>query len=167
MLKIIYQNLEEYLCALFSAGMILCLILQVLIRAISGSSLAWTEELSRIFFIWTVYFGVSMATKRCTQVRISAQFIKASLPTRLFFRIVSDIFCVVFQLIIAWLALLVIQEHYQFPEISPTLGIVKAHIELIIPIAFTFTAWRTIEIYIKKYREKDLYSLVQTLGEEI
>ncbi len=108
-----------------------------------------------------------MTTKRLTQVRITAQFIKASLKVRLIFRIISDSFCIIVQLIVAYLAFIVIQEHYEFPEISPTLNIVKANIELIIPISFILTAWRTLEVYIVKIKENDLYSLVQVLGEEV
>ena len=84
MLRTIYDNFEEYLCVTLCAGMILCLALQVSIRMIWGSALAWTEELSRYCFIWTVYIGMSLATKRLAQVRITAQFLKMPLKMRLF-----------------------------------------------------------------------------------
>ena len=96
MLRTIYANFEEYLCVTLCAGMILCLALQVSIRMIWGSALAWTEELSRYCFIWTVYIGMSLATKRLAQVRITAQFLKMPLKMRLFFRILSDMICVAF-----------------------------------------------------------------------
>ena len=166
MLRTIYDNLEEYLCVTLCAGMILCLTLQVGIRMIWGSALAWTEELSRYCFIWTVYIGMSLATKRLAQVRITAQFLKMSLKTRLFFHILSSIICVVFNMLIAWHAWEVIRENYEFPEISPTLGIVKANVELIIPCTFLLTSWRIMEIYLRGAREGTLYSLVRNIGEE-
>ena len=45
--KQLYDNFEEGACALFVAVMVLCLFLQVAMRIAVGSSLAWTEELSR------------------------------------------------------------------------------------------------------------------------
>lgn len=166
MLRTIYANFEEYLCVTLCAGMILCLALQVSIRMIWGSALAWTEELSRYCFIWTVYIGMSLATKRLAQVRITAQFLKMPLKMRLFFRILSDMICVAFNVMIAWYAWEVIRENYEFPEISPTLGIVKAHVEMSIPCTFLLTSWRIIEIYLRRIKEGTLYSLVKNVGEE-
>ena len=166
MLRTIYDNFEEYLCVTLCAGMILCLALQVSIRMIWGSALAWTEELSRYCFIWTVYIGMRLATKRLAQVRITAQFLKMPLKMRLFFRILSDMICVAFNVMIAWYAWEVIRENYEFPEISPTLGIVKAHVEMIIPCTFLLTSWRIIESYLRRIKEGTLYSLVKNVGEE-
>ena len=49
--KQLYDNFEEGACALFVAVMVLCLFLQVAMRIAVGSSLAWTEELSRYSFL--------------------------------------------------------------------------------------------------------------------
>lgn len=165
MFRKLYWNIEEYLCTAFCAVMIGCLMLQVGIRMISGSALAWTEELSRYCFIWTVYLGMSLATKRLSQVRITAQFLRASRRVRLAFRIGGDILCIVFNLLIVWQCWEVIREGYAFPEMSPTLGVVKAHVELIIPLSFLLTSWRIIEIYIVHWRAGTLCSLVQNVGE--
>lgn len=78
--KQLYDNFEEGACALFVAVMVLCLFLQVAMRIAVGSSLAWTEELSRYSFLWAVYVGAALAVKRGGHVRITAQFM--FLPTR-------------------------------------------------------------------------------------
>ena len=77
--KQLYDNFEEGACALFVAVMVLCLFLQVAMRIAVGSSLAWTEELSRYSFLWAVYVGAALAVKRGGHVRITAQFM--FLPT--------------------------------------------------------------------------------------
>ena len=46
-LKKIYDYFEEGMCAVMLGTMILCLSAQVVIRMTIGSSIAWTEELSR------------------------------------------------------------------------------------------------------------------------
>lgn len=165
MLRNLYANFEEYFCVGLCGVTIVCLALQVGIRALFGSALAWTEELSRFCFIWTVYLGMSLATKRLAQVRITAQFCKTSPQTRLFFRMLSDLICVAMNLLIVWFCLDVIREDYAFPEVSPTLGIVKANVELVIPASFLLTTWRVVEMYIQHFRSGTLLALVQDAGE--
>ena len=54
--KQLYDNFEEGACALFVAVMVLCLFLQCHAHR-RGSSLAWTEELSRYSFLWPCMSG--------------------------------------------------------------------------------------------------------------
>ena len=72
----LYDNFEEYACAILMGLMIVCLTLQVFMRFIFGTALAWTEELSRFSFLWSVYMGAALAVKRGGHVRITAQFMK-------------------------------------------------------------------------------------------
>ena len=60
-------------------------------RIAVGSSLAWTEELSRYSFLWAVYVGAALAVKRGGHVRITAQFMFLSTRWRLVLRAVGDI----------------------------------------------------------------------------
>ena len=165
MLRKLYRNFEEYLCVTFCAVMVICLTLQVVMRTLTGDSIAWTEELSRYSFIWTVYMAMCLATKRLAQVRITAQFLKASVPVRIFFRVISDIICIVFNIFIIWVCVRSIRENLEFPEISPTLGVVKAYIEMIIPFCFALASWRCIECYITHIREGSLDEMVMHSGE--
>jgi len=159
-LRKLYDNLEEYLCVFLCGLMILCLIIQVGIRIISGSALAWTEELSRFCFIWTVYIGASLAAKRVAHVRISAQFLLAPIKVRLFFRILADCVWIGFNIFFVIHTQEMVREAFEFPEVSPTLGWVKAYIEMIIPISFALMSWRTIEAYIVRWKNGTLASLV-------
>lgn len=165
MLRKLYDNLEEYLCFLFSAVMVLCLILQVGIRTLTGDALAWTEELSRDCFIWTVYVAMCFATKRLTQVRITAQFLRASVRTRLIFRFIADAICIAFNFFVAWVCFSSIAENFDFPEISATLGIVKGYVEMVIPVCFVLASWRCIEAWVVNWRRGTLENLVKNAGE--
>ena len=84
-LKLCFANFEEWTSAFLVGLMIVCLIIQVFIRFIFGSALAWTEELSRYAFIWAVYVGAALCVKRRIHVRITAQFLKLDTRGRLFF----------------------------------------------------------------------------------
>lgn len=164
LLRHLYDNLEEYTCSFLVGVMVICLLLQVIIRMTLGSSLAWTEELSRYSFIWSVYVGAALAAKRGAHVRITAQFMPLSLPWRLAFRMASDAIWIGFSLYVARIGLDVIAEGFEFPEISPTLGIVKAWVEGIIPFCFVLVSWRIVETYILHWRKGRLVDLVRYEG---
>lgn len=160
LLKNLYNNFEEYACSLFVAIMICCLSLQVAMRIISGSSIAWTEELSRYSFLWAVYVGAALAVKRGGHVRITAQFGPLSTRGRLFFRVLGDIIWVGFNIYIACNSLEVIRDGMDFPEVSPTLGVVKAWVEMVIPFGFLLMSWRIVEQYWTCWKAGTLAQLV-------
>ncbi|MCL2123922.1 MAG: TRAP transporter small permease [Desulfovibrionaceae bacterium] len=163
-LKQFYDNFEEAFCAVCMAAMVTCLTLQVGIRIVSGSALAWTEELSRYAFLWTVYIAAAFIAKRNAHVRITAQFLPMPLWTRFIFRLIADVIWVFFLLYIAWQSWLSIETSLEFPEVSPTLHVTKAYVEMIIPAGFILMSWRIVEDYLKRLRGGTLYELVREVG---
>ena len=160
LLKNLYDNFEEIVCTFFVGMMIFALTTQTVWRVFTGSSFAWTEELSRYSFIWAVFFASALAVKRSAHVRITAQFMKAGKKTRLFFRIISDLIWIGFNIFFVFVCWETIQEGLEFPEISPTLQVVKAKVEMILPISFLLTSFRIVEDYVRNYRAGTLYSMV-------
>lgn len=165
-LRKIYDNFEEYFCAFALSVMIACLAVQVFVRVAFGSGIAWAEELSRFSFIWAVYIGASLGAKKAAHVRISAQFLLAPLKVRLFFRILADIIWMGFNLFFVIHSAGMVSEAFQYPEVSPTLGWTKAYVEMIIPISFALVTFRTVELYITRWRKGTLMELVSSLMED-
>ena len=161
MLRKIYNNFEEYFCAFTMGIMVMCLMIQVLIRVFAGSSLAWTEELSRYSFLWTVYLGIAVVAKRGAHVRVTAQFMLAPKKVQLGFRALADLIWVGFTLYIAYVSWTVIKDSMEFPEISPTLQIAKHWVELIIPAGFIIMSWRVIEFWLINLKNGTLDELVR------
>jgi TRAP-type C4-dicarboxylate transport system permease small subunit len=160
-LKKFYDNFEEAFCVICMGTMVICLSLQFLIRLTTGSSLAWTEELSRFTFIWTVYIGVAVVAKHNGHVRVTAQFLLAPLKVQLAMRLLADCIWAGFTLFIAWQSWKMVQLSLEYPETSPTLGIVKAYVEMIVPLGFLIVVWRIMELWFRRLRAGTLYSLVQ------
>lgn len=161
LLRGFYDNFEEYACAVLMGVMILCLIAQVFMRFVFGSALAWTEELSRFAFIWSVYVGAALCVKRGGHVRITAQFMKLGTSGRLFFRIFCDAVWIGFNIFLVLQSIEVIRDGLEFPEISPTLGMVKAWVETIIPFGFALMSWRIAEQYYIHWKSGRLADLVR------
>ncbi|MDR2724982.1 MAG: TRAP transporter small permease [Candidatus Adiutrix sp.] len=162
-LKHFYDNLEEYFCEVLIGVMIFALSLQVIVRMTTGGAVSWAEELSRYCFIWGIYIGASLAAKKAAHVRVTAQFIYASTRTRLFFRILADAVWLGFNIFFLYYTATAVRESFRYPEVTATMGVVKAYIELIVPIGFAMMSWRTVELYIRHWRRGTLASLVETL----
>lgn len=158
-LKHLYNNLEEYISGTCLATMIGALLVQTLARAILGTAVAWAEELSRFCFIWSVFLAMALACKKVEHVCIQVQFMKCSAKTRFYIRVLRDAVWLVFNLIIVYVCIGVISESIQYPEISPTLGIPKHYVEMIIPFSFLLSSWRIIEVYLINYKAGTLDKL--------
>ena len=48
-----------------------------------------------------------------------------------------------------------------FPEISPTIGVVKAWVEMILPVGFALMTWRIVEQYYIHWKAGTLAELVK------
>ena len=76
-------------------------------------------------------------------------------------RAVGDIIWIGFSLYVAWIGLACIEEGLYYPEVSPTLGVVKAWVECIIPFSFVLVSWRIVEEYVVRWRNGTLGELVR------
>jgi TRAP-type C4-dicarboxylate transport system permease small subunit len=156
----LFDNFEEVMSVVCVGVMVACLMLQVGMRWTTGSGVAWTEELSRYSFLWTVFFAAILVAKQGAHVRISAQYLLMPPKYRLGFRMFTDIIWVGFNLYLAWLSWKVIQGGLLFPEVSPVLKVTRSYVEMIIPFAFVVMSFRIIEGYFIRWKKGTLLGLV-------
>ncbi|BDQ37215.1 hypothetical protein SYK_15750 [Pseudodesulfovibrio nedwellii] len=148
------------------ATMVFALTLQVFMRFVLSSSLAWTEELSRYSFIWSVYMGGVLAVKHSQHVRITAQFLVFPPKIRVGMTIFTDLLWIAANFFIAYQSGLALQSAFEFPEVSPTLGIVKGYVEAMLPACFLLMNLRLIMKYWELIKNHDLMSLAKIGGGE-
>jgi TRAP-type C4-dicarboxylate transport system permease small subunit len=161
LLKGLYERFEEILCVTCVGVMVACLMFQVGTRWVTGAGVAWTEELSRFSFLWAVFSAAALVAKQGSHVRISAQYLLMPTKYRLVFRAFTDLLWICFNLYVAWISWQVIAGALVFPEVSPTLHIVRAYVEMIIPFGFILMSWRIVEGYIIRWKNGTLFGLVQ------
>lgn len=53
------NKVEKLLCVVSISAIVILVLLQVFMRYVSGSSLAWSEELTSWFFLWMAWLGIS------------------------------------------------------------------------------------------------------------
>lgn len=159
-LKKLYTDFEEYCCVAAVAIMVITLALQIVFRGVFGGGLAWSEELSRFSFIWATFLGMALAAKRLSHIRITAGLLLLSVKARLVVRVAMDLLWIFASFYIAYHGLELIQEGFEFPEVSPTLHITKAWVEAIIPFSFALTPIRILEQYGRAIHNGTLAELV-------
>ena len=164
--KKFFANFEENACMVLLATMVLSLSLQVFMRFVLSSSLAWTEELSRYSFIWSVYMGGVLAVKHGQHVRITAQFLIFPPKVRVVIRVCTDLLWMAANFFIAYQSGLALQNAFAFPEVSPTLGIVKGYVEAMLPACFLLMNFRMVQQYWNMIKDNDLMSLADIGGGE-
>ena len=70
-IKFLDDKLEEYLMVFLVAVMTVLIFVQVVMRYVFSNSLAWTEELSRYLFLWSIWLGASYGVKTKTHVKLT------------------------------------------------------------------------------------------------
>lgn len=69
-LMLLNKHLEEYLLVFGTMVMIVIIFYQVIARRFFNSSLAWSEELARYIFIWTVWMAVPYTVTKGRHIRL-------------------------------------------------------------------------------------------------
>jgi TRAP-type transport system small permease protein len=127
--------------------MVVSIFLQVIFRYVIGNPLFWSEEISRYAFVWIVFIGAALATKRGSHIGVD-YFI-----SRLAERSKKIIALCVGILVLTFIVVVIINS---FPLISsnmtqksPAVRITMGYVFLAIPIGFTMMFIYTFEILLK------------------
>ena len=95
--KSLITRAEEIVSSFCLSAMIVIISVQVFRRYVLQSSLDWSEELARYFFIWAVYIGCSFATKEDRHLEVTIlRHVKGgkwAKPITAFAYVLTIIFC--------------------------------------------------------------------------
>ena len=81
--------LEEFLMVVSLILMTIIMGIQVFARYVMGSSLSWSEELTRYLFVWGGFISVSYCTRRCISIKIEQFVASFSRRTKAAFKLVN------------------------------------------------------------------------------
>ncbi len=65
-----YNNFEEKLLVASLVINVLVVSLQIIMRSVFNTSIAWSEELSRYIFIWEIWLGTSIAYRYNEHIKV-------------------------------------------------------------------------------------------------
>jgi TRAP-type C4-dicarboxylate transport system permease small subunit len=149
-------SLETLLVYFTTFMLVFLLTMQVFNRFILQRSVSWSEELSRISFVWMVFAAISYAAMLDKQIRVT--FIVMIFPPKVqkILLTIADAICLVLYGVIVYQGILYVLRLAEFPYRSQTMGINLMWAYMIIPIGFTLTTIRTAQVMIKRFKKQDL-----------
>lgn len=152
-LKWLDENLEEKIMSTALWGIVVIMGIQIIMRYVFKSSLAWSEEVSRYLFIWMVFVGISYGIKNGSHMRIDMleHFIpKLSKPLE----ILADICFIGFSGYMIGPGFTVIKSLIATGQDSPAGEIPMYIVYLGLLVGFFLVFFRIIQKYIMKFLQK-------------
>lgn len=139
--------------------LIALLSMQVFLRYVVNKSVSWSEEVSRWFFIWIIYFGCMLGAKDEKHIRVTVQLNKLPQKIQKIIISIGDLIWVAFSLAIGFLGLQMVLEMFRYPIRSNTTGLNMVFVYAIIPISFFTMAFWVVRSIVRRFRTKNGFEL--------
>lgn len=147
----IIDSCVKYFVGLLLFSMFSLVVLQVLLRYIFESPLAWTDETSRYMMTWMIFIGACVASRESTHLGVTIIYDKLGKNLKMFVMTIINICVCVFLILVA------LQGFYLLNTVksasSPALQITMAIPYLSVPIGCSLMCFQTIIATIKIYRD--------------
>lgn len=147
MLSKLDRYFEEVACMVFIAIMAGCVFLQVVLRFLFGTAVAWAEETAVYGMIFAVYLGASLAVRERAHIRITL-LVKA-LPRimQVITVVVADLLSLVFIVFMVVQTITYTELLFEVTYITPGLGIEQRWVQAIIPLTLVLILFRMLQVY--------------------
>lgn len=89
--RFVLKYFEEIVAGLFMVLMSLCTFANVLARYVFNSPIQWAEEFSRYAFIWVIFMGAAVCTKRNRHIAIDSLMLVLPARVQSGFRLLVDL----------------------------------------------------------------------------
>ena len=153
----VLDNVESYICQFLLSFFIILLFIQIISREVFNVNISWGEELARFSFVWFVFFGAVVAARLAAHNRVTFQFKKFSKKTQNYIEGFADLIWLIFNGVMIWKSVYLINSMMEFTYTSPTLGWDMAYVYFIFPMAFTLMSIRIIQVnYLKLVKGIDI-----------
>ncbi len=146
-MPLILRYFEEIFASIAISITVLIVILNVILRYGFGFVIPWTEELSVICFIWSVYLGGSSCYKN--KLHLGVDVVIAQLPRhwRDRYQVVLYTFLLGLNLTILWLSVDYLMLSTKF---TPVMGISYFYINSVLVLSFALMTIHTIRFLVQE-----------------
>ena len=144
-LRYLYKNLENVIAAVLILLMIVFLSVQVITRYVFSSPVAWAEELTKICFIMSVFFGTVGAWHRNQHLALSSLVEKLSPKGKCYLRLVTDVLSIAFCVVILPAMFTLVDSNMKTGMSLPVTQFPKWIFYLCMPVTFVMLIFRIIQ----------------------
>ncbi|WP_020007941.1 TRAP transporter small permease [Salinicoccus albus] len=151
MLKKIYYNFEEIIGSSLFVTMLIVLVVQTLTRQGLGTPLVWTEELSKLLFIYAGYLGIAACIKDDSHVSIDVFIKKLPAKAQKWVYIFNQLLILSALIILFIISIPIVQN--QMNSNLVTLKISQSYMYAALPILTLLMIYRLIERILREWRK--------------
>lgn|SRR5699024_462888 len=151
MWKKIYDNLEEIIGSILFVVMLIVLSFQTISHQGFGTPLVWSEELSKLLFIYAGYIGVVASIKDNSHVAIDVVLTKLPPNVRKWVERFNQVLIIAALITVFIISIPIVQGQTHLKIVS--LNISMIYLYLALPILSFLMIYRQIEYLIKNWRK--------------
>ncbi|MGR3592528.1 MAG: TRAP transporter small permease [Limimaricola soesokkakensis] len=146
-LKWSVRHLEEFICCLGLTVIATCVFLQVVMRFGFDAAPHWTEEVTAICMVWSVYMGAALCVRERFHIRILV--LVSALPERLGRGVIvaADLAIALYSLMMIRVSLDYLAVLWRYPSYTTSLGINEFYPQTILVIGYLLIALRIVQAY--------------------
>ena len=117
-------QLEEILCGVCLVSMVSLVIVNVLLRYLTGQSITWAEEVSTALFVWSVFIGASAVYKHKMDVGIDTLVLMLPQAGQHYFRVLTRLILLLINGYIFYMS--IVFTHIAWDKPTAVLGVSSA-----------------------------------------
>lgn len=142
-------KIEEIALFVILMGIVVNLFLQVIFRFFINVPLDFTDEISRILFMWLIFLGASRGVYVSQHFLVSIVFNKFPIFMQKILEVVIDLMVIVFLLILAWVSL----DSAIFGSIQklPVLKVPVSIQTIAMPVGLALMALHTVMLIVRRW----------------
>jgi C4-dicarboxylate transporter DctQ subunit len=148
-----FNHLEEYMLTVLMGTMAILVFVQVIFREL-GSSLSWSEELTRYVAVWVTFVGGSLGIKRGAHIGVEAIKVKLPEKARLAFDLIGLAVCAFFCYICIKYGITIIEKQIATAQKSPAMRIPMWWAYLAIPVGLGLGFIRCVQVAIDELKNE-------------
>ncbi|MCI8398634.1 MAG: TRAP transporter small permease [Oscillibacter sp.] len=155
LLRFLDDNLEKMLCTITLALMSAIIVLQVFFRYVLNNSLAWSEELARYLFIWTIYIGISYGVKMDKHVAVDAVYAYMPKGVKKYYAMVAYALFTIFAVLVIYYGVTVVGMQITSGQVSPAMGLPMQYVYVAPVVGMVLTVIRLVQKIIEAAKAEE------------
>ena len=141
----ILSKIEEVVTVTCFSLMSIITLVAVFFRAVLENPIIWSEEVARYLMVWGIFIGISIVTRKRSQLGIDLLTSFASPKLQKMINFVSNALLVFTYVAASILSIIFVIEAFKLGNLTPITRIKFAYIYLALPIGFILSTYRALQ----------------------
>lgn len=151
-------RLIDFICGMLFFGLVITVLAQILFRFIPGLIVPWTEELSRILFVYIIFLGLALLEADDNMIKVTFMVDRLPYKSRFILQVFLNIFSIIF-LICLFIGSIIMYGHARVVMWGTmpflTASILYIPIMIACPLAIYYLIRQLFRFEVKKFEDPD------------